>query len=154
MLSTLETWARRVWVERDEAAIDEILVVDTKAHGLGLQPLVGAEGFKPFHRAICARLRDTELVIDHHIEAEGWLATLCTFQGTTDAGRRIAISGAIHARIADVKILEAYNHFDFLGLFVQLGLLPADTFERCITGHPVGLDQASGRPGPSPQAQA
>ncbi len=152
MLSTLETWARRVWVERDESAIDDILVVDTKAHGLGHQTLVGAEGFKPFHRALCALLRDTELAIDHRVEADGWLCVLCTFSGTTADGRRASIGGAIHARIADGKIHEAYNHFDFLGLFTQLGLLPADTFQRCMSGQPVGLDQAAG--GPSPQAQA
>jgi hypothetical protein len=154
MLATLETWARRVWVERDEAAIDEMLVPDTRAHGLGLQPLVGPEGFKAFHRTLCALLTDTELVIDHHIEADGWLAVLCTFKGTAADGRRVAIPGAIQARIAGGKLHEGYNHFDFLGFFSQLGLLPPDTFERCITGHPLGLDQASGRPGPSPQAQA
>ncbi len=139
MRSTLETWARRVWVERDETAIDEILVVDTKAHGLGLQPLIGADGFKPFHSAICSLLRDTELLIDQAIEAEGWLCVLCTFRGTTAEGRQASIGGAIHARIEDGKIREAYNHFDFLSLFTQLGLLPPDTFQRCITGHPVGM---------------
>jgi hypothetical protein len=138
MLATLETWARRVWVERDEAAIDEMMAADTMAHGLGLQAPSGAEQFKPFHCSICALLRDTDLIIDHHIEADGWLAVLCTFTGTTAAGQRVAINGAIHARIADGKILEAYNHFDFIGLFMQLGLLPADTFQRCMAGQPIG----------------
>jgi hypothetical protein len=105
---------------------------------LGLQPLVGAEGFKSFHRAMCALLRDTDLVIDHHIEAGSWLAVLCTFTGTSANGQRVATNGAIHARIADGKIHEAYNHFDFIGLFAQLGLLPGDTFERCLAGQRIG----------------
>jgi SnoaL-like polyketide cyclase len=117
-----------------------MLVAETSAHGLGLQPLVGAEGFKRFHRAICALLRDTDLVLDHHIEAGGWLAALCTFTGTSANGQRVAMNGAIHARIADGRIQEAYNHFDFIGLFMQLGLLPGDTFERCIAGQPTGKD--------------
>lgn len=136
MVSTLEAWGRRVWVERDETAIDEMMVADTAAHGLGGQILVGPEGFKAFHRALCALLRDTDLAVDHHVEADGWLAALCTFAGTTAAGERVTISGAIHARIADGKILEAYNHFDFLGLFVQMGLLPEDTVQRCFAGKP------------------
>jgi SnoaL-like polyketide cyclase len=140
MLRTMEIWARRVWVERDEAAIDEMLVTKADLHGLGLQPLVGAEGFKSFHRAMCALLRDTDLVVDHHIESGSWLAVLCTFTGTSANGQRVAINGAIHARIADGKIQEAYNHFDFIGLFMQLGLLPGDTFERCIAGQRIGLD--------------
>jgi hypothetical protein len=134
MLPTLETWARRVWRERDRTAIDEMLEIDTRAHGLGAQTLVGPDGFKAFHSTLCGLLTDTELVIDHAIEADGWLATLCTFKGTTRTGRPIAITGAIHARIADGKLLEAYNHFDFVGLFTQLGLLPEDTLQRCLSG--------------------
>ena len=48
----------------------------------------------------------------------------------------MAITGTIHARIADGKILEAYNHFDFLGLFAQLGQLPPDVLGRCLSGQP------------------
>jgi hypothetical protein len=137
MIDTLKLWAQRVWVERDEAAIDEILMVDAAAHGLGEQTLVGPEGFRVFHRALCAQLSDTELVVDHHIEAAGWLAALCTFSGTSSAGKRVTITGSIHARIAEGRILEAYNHFDFIGLFTQLGLMPEDVWQRCFTGQPV-----------------
>jgi hypothetical protein len=61
---------------------------------------------------------------------------LCTFTGTTHDGRKIAITGSIHARIVGGRILEAYNHFDFLGLFAQLGLLPPDVLGRCLSGRP------------------
>lgn len=137
MLRTLETWARRVWAERDESAIDEMMTADTPVHGLGAQSIVGPDQFKAFHRAICAQLDDISLVVDHSIEADGWLAALCTFAGTTRDGRRVTIQGAIHARIAGERILEGYNHFDFVGLFVQLGLLPADALTRGIAGRPI-----------------
>jgi hypothetical protein len=136
MRQTLEVWMRRVWVERDETAIDAMMQADTGAHGLGTQTLIGPDGFKLFHRALCALLRDTSLIIDHHIEADGWLAALCTFSGTADDGRRVVITGSIHARIVEGKILEAYNHFDFLGLFAQLDLVPPDTFQHCLAGRP------------------
>ena len=136
MIETLREWARRVWVERDTAAIEAMLVADTTAHGLGGQTLIGPAEFRQFHAALCGLLRDTELVIDHHIAAEGWLAALCTFKGTGKAGEKVAITGTIHARIADGKILEAYNHFDFLGLFTQLGQLPPNVLGRCLSGRP------------------
>lgn len=41
-------------------------------------------------------------------------------------------------RIVDGRIVEAYNHFDFLGLFEQLGLLPAGAFGRCLCGEGIG----------------
>ena len=139
MIRTLEAWGRRVWVERDEAAIDEMIVVDTAAHGLGGQTLVGPEGFKSFHRALCAlaaRHRTSSLTITSRPMA-GW-RRLCTFTGTSSAGdQRVSITGTIHARIAEGKILEGYNHFDFIGLFTQMGLLP----ER----HPAALLRGTAR---------
>jgi hypothetical protein len=137
MARTLREWGRRVWVERDEAAIGELMAADTPAHGLGGQTLIGPEEFERFHRALCALLRDTELTVDHHVEADGWLAALCTFKGTARRdGRAVAITGAIHARVEGGRLLEAYNHFDFLGLFAQLGLLPEDVLGRCLAGEP------------------
>lgn len=136
MIDTLREWARRVWVERDEAAIDGMLAADTTAHGLGMQTLLGPAEFKQFHAALCGLLRDSELVVDHHIEDEGWLAALCTFKGTSHDGRKVTITGTIYGRFVGGKIREAYNHFDFLGLFTQLGLLPPDVLTRCLSGEP------------------
>jgi predicted ester cyclase len=136
MERTLQDWGRRVWVERDDAAIDELTEPGIAAHGLDNQTLVGPEGFRTFHRALCALLRDTALTVDHQIVAGEWVAALCSFTGTADDGRKVAITGSIHARIVGGRIREAYNHFDFLGLFAQLGLLPADVFPRCISGRP------------------
>jgi SnoaL-like polyketide cyclase len=136
MEQTLWEWGRRVWVERDDAAIDALTEPAISAHGLGNQTLVGPEGFRSFHRALCAQLRETALMVDHQIEAGDWVAALCTFTGTTHDGRKIAITGSIHARIVGGRILEAYNHFDFLGLFAQLGLLLPDVLGRCLSGRP------------------
>jgi hypothetical protein len=138
MRQVLETWARRVWEERDEAAIDALRATDATSHGLGQQTLASTESFKQFHRDVCSLLQDTRLSIDHDIESGGWIAVLCTFSGTTGSGQRVRMSGSIHARIADGKIQEAYNNFDFLGLFARMGLLPADSFQRCIKGRPDG----------------
>jgi ketosteroid isomerase-like protein len=137
MLGTLETWARRVWGERDEAAIDEIRAPDAEAHGLARQALADAEGFKAFHRQVCRLLTQTHLAIDHHIEADDWLAARCTFSGTTADGRRVAMRGAIHVRTEGGMIREAHNYFDFLSLFMQMGLLPSDSLERCMAGQRV-----------------
>jgi len=32
---------------------------------------------------------------------------------------------------------EQYNHWDFLGMFGQLGLIPIDTFERALSGEKI-----------------
>lgn len=48
----MTTWFERVWTNEDESAIDEMLVEDTHAKGLGAQSHVGPEEFKIFHRTL------------------------------------------------------------------------------------------------------
>ena len=40
--------------------------------------------------------------------------------------------------LEDGQIKEGYNHIDYFTLFGQLGLLPADTVPRCLSGQRVG----------------
>ena len=40
-------------------------------------------------------------------------------------------------RISDGKLLEAYNHWDFIGIFSQLELLPTNTFEKALAGETI-----------------
>ena len=138
MRATLETWAQRVWAERDASAIDEMCASDCRAYGLGPQPLVGPEQFKAFHQGLCGLLQETRLVVRQHIEQDGQLAALCTFSGRMADGREASADGVIYARVADGKILEAHNHFDLLGFFTQLGLVPSNTLDCCMSGRPVG----------------
>lgn len=138
MLSTLETWAQRVWAEQDPTAIHELCVSDVCMHGLGPTPLVGPDEYQVFHQQICQLFTETRLVVHHHLEQGEWLVARCTFTGRTEDGREASADGAIHARIADGKVLEGYNYFDLMGLFMQLGQLPPDAMECCMSGKGVG----------------
>lgn len=40
-------------------------------------------------------------------------------------------------KISDGKLVEGYNHFDFIGLWAQLDLLPNDTFEQGLKGNKI-----------------
>ncbi len=39
------------------------------------------------------------------------------------------------ARIEEGMLREAYNHFDFIGLWEQLGYLPQNSFEQGLGGN-------------------
>ncbi len=39
------------------------------------------------------------------------------------------------ARIEEGMLREAYNHFDFIGLWEQLGYLPQNSFEQGLSGN-------------------
>lgn len=131
----LETWFRRVWTEEDASAIDELFIPDGHARGLGANVLIGPEGFKQFHSALRGLLSDFVITIDKSFEVDDWVAAICTLRAKSrQSGTPIEITGQVMIRIADGKLTEAYNHWDFLGIFSQLGLLPTQTFEKALGG--------------------
>ncbi|MEM7303699.1 MAG: ester cyclase [Pseudomonadota bacterium] len=146
-MEVAETWYRRVWKEQDESAIDELFVPRGSAKGLGsyerLGPeefadheIIGPDGFKDFHRAMMNLVTDTEINVTMTMEKDDWLAQLCVFKGIRkDTGEAVQMTGTVFAKIIDGKIVEAYNHFDFLSFFEQLGSLAPDTFAFCLSGN-------------------
>ncbi|WP_306143833.1 ester cyclase [Roseibium sp. MMSF_3412] len=143
-LEILETWFRRVWSEEDEAAIEEMFVPDGRAVGLGEQTkggkdefreheMLGPEEFKVFQRALLGLVKDVRIEIKRSITSGEWLCALCEFQGTSRrTGERVRMTGTVYGRFSDDQIIDAFNHFDFLSLFQQLGSLETGTFERCL----------------------
>ena len=134
----METWFRRVWNEEDSNAIEELFIPDGHARGLGANVLIGPQGFKQFHTALCKLLSDFVITIDRSVESGEWISTVCTLRAKAQrSGAPIEFTGSVMVRIADGKLTEAYNHWDFLSLFCQLGLLPAGTFEKALGGEKV-----------------
>lgn len=134
----LETWFRRVWTEEDTSAIDELFIEDGQARGLGANIRIGPQGFKQFHSALLGLLSDFVITIDKSFEVDDWIAAICTLRAKSrQSGDPIEITGQVMIRIADGRLTEAYNHWDFLGIFSQLDLLPTQTFERALGGEKV-----------------
>ncbi len=134
----IETWFRRVWTEEDSTAIEELFVPDGEARGLGANALVGPQGFKQFHSALRGLLCDFVITIDKSIDVGDWIAAVCTLRAKSrKSGAPVQITGAVMIRIVDGKLTEAYNHWDFLGMFSQLGLLPTETFEKALGGEKI-----------------
>ena len=140
----IKTWFQRVWKEEDTKAIDELFVVDGKARGLGDNHLIGPKDFKVFHAALCALISDIKITLDKAIEEEDWLSVVCTLEARDrKTGAPVGMTGNVLVRIEDGKLIEAYNHWDFLGLFVRLGLLPSKAFEKGLSGQKIAWDSAS-----------
>ena len=130
----LSTWFYRVWKELDISAIDEMFA-GGEVRGLGSQTLLTPDDFKQFHGAMCALLTDIEIVIDKSVEQDNWTSALCTVNAKSKTnGKAISITGNVWVRIENNQIQEAYNHFDFVGLWAQLDLLPEDSFEKGLQG--------------------
>ena len=134
----IETWFHRVWTKEDSNAIEELFIPDGKAKGLGANPRVGPEGFKQFHSALRGLLCDFVITIDKTVEEGDWISVVCTLRAKSRrSGDPIEITGQTMVRIVDGKLTEAYNHWDFLRMYGQLGVLPTDTCERALGGEKI-----------------
>ncbi|HEV2799853.1 MAG TPA: ester cyclase [Pyrinomonadaceae bacterium] len=130
----IRRWFEEVWNKGREEAIDELFAEDGVAYGLADgtgAPLRGASGFKPFFRNFRGAFPDIEVVVEDTIAEGDRVAARCTVRAT-HAGdqlgfaatqKPIQITGVAIVRIRDGKIVEAWNNFDFMSMFQQLGTL-------------------------------
>lgn len=130
----LRRWFDEVWNQGRAEAIDELFAADGVAHGLSddeANPLKGPAGFKPFHQVFRGAFPDIEVVVEDMIAEADKVVARCSVRGK-HAGDHLGIAatnvpvsfdGIAIVRIADGKIVEAWNNFDFLKMNRQVGLL-------------------------------
>jgi steroid delta-isomerase-like uncharacterized protein len=130
-------WFEEVWNRGREEAIDELFDEGGVAHGLADQsgaPLRGAAGFKPFFRRFREAFPELEVVVEETVSEGDKVAARCTVRGrhrgdtlgfrATDSP--VEFTGMTIARVRGGKIVEAWNNFDFMSMFRQLGALRLD----------------------------
>jgi steroid delta-isomerase-like uncharacterized protein len=132
----LTRWFEEVWNKGRAEAIDEMAAPDIIAYGLvdaRGQQIAGVQKFKEFW----SQFRDA--FPDIHIEVEDALTdgdkeiVRCTARGThrgtglglTATDKPVQFSGMVIARIKDGRLVEAWNSWDFLNLYQQIGAVPA-----------------------------
>lgn len=133
-LDVVKTWFRRVWAEEDESAIDDMLVPDTNARGLDAKSRVGPDAFKQFHRNFLNKLSNIDIQIMQFMEDGDWVAVLITINAKKrNTDQDISITGSVFVKIVDGKLVEGYNHLDFIGLLEQLEYFPENTLMIGLT---------------------
>lgn len=127
-------WFEEVWRKGRAEAIDEMLAAEGVAHGLADEsgaPLRGPEGFKPFFRKFREAFPDIEINIDDIITEGDTVAARCTVRATHTGDslgieatqQAVEFTGMTMLRVKDGQIAEAWNNFDFLKLFQQIGAM-------------------------------
>jgi steroid delta-isomerase-like uncharacterized protein len=123
-------WFEEIWNNGRASAVDEMLPAEGVIHGLG-GSMRGPEPFKAFHAAYREAFPDITIRIDDMV-AEGDLVALrwsgtATHKGDslgfTATQQRVAFTGMGFVRVVDGKLVEAWNNFDQLGMFQQLGVV-------------------------------
>jgi steroid delta-isomerase-like uncharacterized protein len=132
--AVIHRWFEEVWNKGREEAIDELFAEDGIAHGLGDvagAQLRGPGDFKPFFRSFRSAFPNIEVIVEDTVVEGDKVAARCRVRAT-HAGeglgfaatqRPMEITGIVIVRVRDGKIIEAWNNFDFMGMFQQLGTL-------------------------------
>jgi len=130
----LHRWFEEVWNQRSEKAIDEMFAEDGVANGLNDaqgNPLRGPEAFKTLHRAFLAAYPDLHIKVEDTICEGDKIAARCTVRathageglGVAPTNEPIEFTGLTIVHIKDGKITEAWNEFDFMKMYSQIGAL-------------------------------
>jgi predicted ester cyclase len=130
--SFIHRWFEEVWNYRSERAIDEMFAEDGVANGLTDaegNPLRGPEGFKQLHRTFLAAYPDLRITVEDIVSDGDKIAARCKVTGThagdglgiAPTNQPVEFTGITIVRVKDDKIVEAWNEFDFMKMYSQLG---------------------------------
>jgi steroid delta-isomerase-like uncharacterized protein len=127
-------WFEEVWNKGRADAIPEMFAANGIAHGLSedaANPLRGPAGFLPFHAQFREAFPDIEVVVEDQIAEGDMVATRCSVRGKHEGDSLgfaatqapVEFTGVTITRIKDGKIVEAWNNFDFMKMYKQLGAI-------------------------------
>ena len=127
----IRRWFEEVWNQGREATIDELCAKHAVGHGQTPDGtnIEGPEHFKQFWRAFCAGFSAIHVELHHTIEQGEMVMARWTltanhtgpFMGMQPSGKHISTTGMSMQRFVDGQIVEAWDNWDQLGVFTQLG---------------------------------
>jgi predicted ester cyclase len=114
-------WMEEVWNKGREDAIDEMMDDNAVVHGIEEIKEKGPVAFKQFFHGFRNQFPQVHVEVQD-VVSEGDLETSrCVVDATTAGGQKVQFSGMTITRIANGKIIEGWNNFDFLSMYKQLG---------------------------------
>jgi len=130
----MRRWFEEVWNKGRTEAVAEMLSDDAVIHGLSedaAKPLRGPSDFLPFHAQFREAFPNIEVVVEDAIAEGDKVAVRCSVRGkhvgdslgfkATNATAEF--DGIAIVRVKDGKFVEAWNNFDFMKMYKQLGAM-------------------------------
>lgn len=113
---------------------DEMFAEDGIGHGIfndDGSPLIGTLDYRKFHQRLIAAFPDTVVTVEDTINEGDKIAVRCRVTGSHDGqgigvsptNRPVEFTGMVIVRVSDGKIVEAWNEFNFMEMYKQVGAL-------------------------------
>ena len=130
----IRRWFEEVWNQGRADAIAEMLADDAVVHGLSddaAKPLRGPAGFLPFHAQFREAFPNIEVVVEDTIAEGDKVVARCSVRGKhvgdslgfAATGAQAEFDGIAIGRVKNGKFVEAWNNFDFMKMYKQLGAI-------------------------------
>ena len=128
-------WYEEVWNKKREEVIDELLSPDVVSYGLSDDPMEsvkGTDAFKKYWRAMIKIFPDIHVAVESTIAEDDKVVARCAVRGThlgeglgiPPTGKKVHVTGVRIAVFREGRVIEAWNNFDYLAVYRQLGLIP------------------------------
>ncbi|WP_226780746.1 ester cyclase [Oceaniglobus trochenteri] len=131
----LNDFLHRVWIRGDMDVVDDIFAPDVEAAGLMPDMKLTPEDFKTMVLAMLNMVTIREFTVVMALSDGDWVTAMIRIRAQSQINTAMVDTTAqTTARFEGGKIVEAYNHFDFLALFQQLELIPPDAMVVCLSG--------------------
>jgi predicted ester cyclase len=126
-------WFEEVWNQKRNATIDELMAPEAIAHGLSPGtggPRNGPAAFRVFWNQFCGAFPDIHIDVEDLVAEDDKVATRIRFTGTHQGhelgapptDKRVSGTGITICRWRDGQIVEGWNEFDALGIFLATGV--------------------------------
>ena len=130
----IHRWFEEVWNQGNEKVIEELLAEDGVIHGLNDasgNPVKGIKAFHEFHSQFRGAFSGLAVTLEDVIAEGDKVVARCDVRGKhtgehlgfAATNAPVHFEGVAIVRIKDGKIAEAWNHFDFMEMNRQLGVL-------------------------------
>ena len=135
--SLIHRWFDEVWNNKREDSVDELFAAEGIAHGLvddEGNEVRGPEGFKKLQRQFLETFPDMQIEVEDTVADGDKIAARCRVTGShlgrgigvTPTNGPVEFTGMTIVRVKDGKIVEAWNEFNFMEMYRQVGALRLD----------------------------
>lgn len=130
----IKRWFEEVWNKGRADAIDEMIDEDCVIHGLGNatgQPVTGPSEFRSFHSTFREAFPDITVSVEDTVAEGDMVAARCSVYGKhagdslgfAASQAPVEFTGITIVRVKDGRIVEAWNNFDFMRMYQQIGAI-------------------------------
>ena len=130
----IRRWFEEVWNKGRAEAIEEMFDENGIAHGLSddpANPIKGPSGYRPFYDGLRQAFPNIVVIVEDMVAEGDKVAARCSvrakhegeFLGRAATQAPVEFTGITIVRIDNGKIVEAWNNFDFMTMYKQVGHL-------------------------------